>query len=88
VELCLHCSLHFRGVNKDNLLSTGKVKIYPRTGHTGPKVEYRSSSTLSLTSALDGGGWSTPRPGRFTPGSSCGAHWRGLSGPQASLDVF
>jgi hypothetical protein len=27
------------------------------------------SSTLSLTSALDGGGWSTPRPGRFTPGN-------------------
>jgi hypothetical protein len=26
------------------------------------------SCTLSLTSALDGGGWSTPRPGRFTPG--------------------
>ena len=23
---------------------------------------------LSLTSALDGGGWSIPRPGRFTPG--------------------
>jgi len=26
------------------------------------------SSTLSLTSALDEGGWSTPRPGRFHPG--------------------
>ena len=26
------------------------------------------SSTLSLTSALVGGGWSAPRPGRFTPG--------------------
>ena len=26
------------------------------------------SSTLSLTSALDGGGCSTPRPGRFIPG--------------------
>jgi hypothetical protein len=26
------------------------------------------SSTLSLTSVLDGSGWSTPRPGRFTPG--------------------
>ena len=26
------------------------------------------SSTLPSTSALDGGGWSTPRPGRFTPG--------------------
>jgi len=25
------------------------------------------SSTLSLTSALHGGGWSTPRPSRFTP---------------------
>ena len=27
----------------------------------------RFSSTLSLTSALDGGGWLTPRPCRFTP---------------------
>jgi hypothetical protein len=26
------------------------------------------SSTPSLTSALDEGGWSTPRPGRFPPG--------------------
>ena len=25
------------------------------------------SSTLPSTSALDGSGWSTPRPGRFTP---------------------
>jgi len=24
--------------------------------------------TLSLTSSLDVGGWSMPRPGRFTPG--------------------
>jgi len=30
--------------------------------------EYRYSSTLPLTSELAGGGWSTPRPGRFTPG--------------------
>ena len=26
------------------------------------------SSALPSTSTLDGGGWSTPRPGRFTPG--------------------
>ena len=26
------------------------------------------SSTLSLTSAQHGGGWSAPHPGRFTPG--------------------
>jgi hypothetical protein len=40
----------------------GKGKVYPRTGHEGPEGEWRYSSTLSLTSALDGGGWSTPRP--------------------------
>jgi hypothetical protein len=28
----------------------------------------RDVTTLSLTSALNRGGWSTPRPGRFTPG--------------------
>jgi hypothetical protein len=28
----------------------------------------RDGSTLSLTAALNGGGWLTPRLGRFTPG--------------------
>jgi hypothetical protein len=42
-----------------------KGKGHPRTG---PQGEYRCSSALSLTSALDEGGWSTPRPGHFTPG--------------------
>jgi hypothetical protein len=45
----------------------GKGKVLPRTGHEGPEAEYRYSSTLSLTLALDGGVWSTPRPGLFTP---------------------
>jgi hypothetical protein len=44
-----------------------KGKSLPRTGHEGPEGEWRYSSTLSLTSALDGGGWSTPCPSRFTP---------------------
>jgi len=43
-------------------------KVHTLTGHEGPQVEYRYSSTLSITSALDVGGWSTPPPGRFTPG--------------------
>jgi len=43
-----------------------KGKVHSRTGHEGSKGEERYSSTLSLTSALDGGGWSTPHPGRFT----------------------
>jgi hypothetical protein len=47
----------------------GKAKVHPRTGHEGPEWE-KYSSTLSLTSALDGVGWVvsvTPRP-LFTPG--------------------
>ena len=46
----------------------GKGKVHPRTGHEGPEGEQMYSSTLPSTSALDGGGWSTPQPGRFTPG--------------------
>ena len=43
-------------------------KVNPRTGHEGPEGEQMYSSTLPLTSALEVGGWLTPRPGRFTPG--------------------
>ena len=46
----------------------GKGKGLPRTGHEDPEGEQMYSSTLPSTSALDGGGWSTPRPGRFNPG--------------------
>ena len=41
--------------------------MLPRTGHEGPEGEQTYSSTLPSTSSLDGDGWSTPRPGRFTP---------------------
>ena len=40
--------------------------MHPITGHKGPEGEYRYSSTLPSTSALDAGGLSTPRPCRFT----------------------
>jgi len=64
----------------------GKGKGRPRTGHEGPEGELRYSLTPSLTSALDGGGWSTPHPGRFTPerpGTHCIGGW---DGPRAGLD--
>ena len=35
-----------------------------------PWREKRYNSTLPLTSALDGGGWSMPRSSHFTPGKS------------------
>ena len=41
--------------------------VYHRTGHEGPKRE-KYSYTLSLTSPLNGGGWSASRSRRFTPG--------------------
>ena len=44
-----------------------KGKVQPRTGHEGPEGDLRYNSTLSLTSAPDGGWWSTSLPGRFTP---------------------
>jgi hypothetical protein len=63
--------------------NTGKGKGHPRTGHEGPEGEWRYSPTLSLTSALEGGGWSAPRPGRFTPGKDTRYPlYRRLGGPQ------
>ena len=44
----------------------GKGKVHPRTGLEGPEGS-RGISTVSLTSAINGGGWLTPRLGRFTP---------------------
>ena len=52
--------------DKDKGKGKPKVKVRPRAGHEGPKGE-KYHSTFSLTSALGGGGWSTPRSGRFTP---------------------
>ena len=45
-----------------------KVEVLPRIGHQGSEGDIRFMSTLSLTSALLGDGWSTPRQSHFTPG--------------------
>ena len=42
-------------------------KVYPRTILEGPEMELRYSSTLSLTSVLDGGGWLMPCLNHFNP---------------------
>ena len=46
----------------------------------------RDSSTLSLTLQLDGGGWLTPRPGRFTPGRETRYPFIGWTCSRAGLD--
>ena len=62
------------------LLFTGKV--HPITGHEGREGEQMYSSTLPSTSALNGGGWSTPRPGRSPPGKTRYPLYRRVGGPQ------
>ena len=58
-------------------------KVRPGTGHERPKGKQRYSSTLSLTSALDGDGWLTPRPSSFTPEKETRYPlYRRLGGPQ------
>jgi hypothetical protein len=44
-----------------------KFKVHHITGHNGPEGKQRCSSTLSVTSELDGRGWLRLRPGCFTP---------------------
>ena len=63
----IYFSFRTAGRNKEIQKAQVKGKVHPITGKEGQEVEKRYSSTLSLTSALDGGRWSTPRPGRFTP---------------------
>jgi len=78
--------------NKERKLKdTGK--IHPRTGRERPEGEYRYSTTLSLTSALDGGGRchavavlpAGERPGNHRTGrwmgSGAGLYGRGKSRP-------
>jgi len=43
-----------------------KVKFCPLACREGAEGEWRHSSTLSLTLALDRGGWSTLNPGLIT----------------------
>ena len=43
-------------------------KVLPKTDHEGLKRDLMCGPILSLTSTLDGGEWSTPYPGCFTPG--------------------
>jgi hypothetical protein len=69
-------------VNCVRIYKGGEGKVHLRTGHEGPEREYRYSFTLSLTTALDGVGWSTPRPGRFLPpGKTRDPSYRRLGGP-------
>ena len=70
-----------------NAFITCKGKGRPTTNREVPEGEQRYTSTLSLISALDRGGCSAPRPGRFTPWKeSRYPFYRRLVGPQVRFD--
>ena len=65
----------------------GKVKVDHTAGHEGPELEKGYSSTLTLTSVLDGVGGNRHAPTALPPGKRAGTHctW-GWVGPRAGLD--
>ena len=58
-------------------------KGHPKTGYEGPEGEYRYSSTLSLTSALDGVGGQSQVPAALPPGKTRYPLYRRLCGSQS-----
>jgi hypothetical protein len=66
----------------DTLSRKCNGKGQPITGHENPEEEWRYSFTISSTWALDGDGWSVPRPSRFTPGKEPVPFVQELGGPQ------
>ena len=74
-SFALSTKLWLHGMPRD--LKKFKCKVRPKAGNVGSDEEQTCISTLSSTSALDGGGWLTPRPGHFAPG---------LGSPSAGLD--
>jgi hypothetical protein len=61
----------------------GKGKAHPRTGNEGPERVHQYSCTVSLTSVLDWGGWSTTNTGSLTRGKQTQyALYRTVGGPQ------
>ena len=63
-------------------IKSSRGQVHPRTGHEGPKREYKYSSTLSLTSALDGVGGQRHALATLPPGKTRYPLYRRLGGPQ------
>jgi len=65
----------------------GKGKGHPTTAHERPEGEYRYSSTLSLTSAIDGVSGQRQAQADLPPGKAPGTH-RGVGwvSPRTGLD--
>jgi len=67
-----HLLPHTTATTSHHLLPhiNGKSTVRPITDNDDAEGKQRYSFTLSLTSALDGGGWLTPRTDSFLPGKT------------------
>jgi hypothetical protein len=68
------------------VLRKGEGNIHPRLGHEGPRWEYRYSSTLSLTSAIDGVGGQRHAPADLPLERDPLPVYRRLGGPQCRAE--
>ena len=72
--------------DKENVHSSSKVKFDPRTGDEGQVEELKYSSTLSLTSALDGVGGQCHAADSLPPGKTRYQMYRRMGGPQGRTE--
>jgi len=80
--LCDNCTTGKAAAKIAHLFSSlKKGKRRPITGHESPEVEYRYSSTLSLTSALDAVGVQRHAPTALHPAKTWYPLYRWLGGP-------
>jgi hypothetical protein len=97
-SLCYRRLYHFCIINQQSRVVMKRCQLpanqptplqTTEMSHEGPGEKKKYSSTLSLTSALEGGGWLTPRPGRFNPGKDNRCHFTGgWVGPRAGVDGY
>jgi len=87
------CIFFFFPIINKYFLMAKRSLLYRCPSYKKTKSKYSSPYNRpwrpSLTSALNGGEWSKPRPGHFIPVKRTGAHFRGgWVGPRASLDEW
>ena len=77
---------------KEKLYAAGqkgslKGKLHLTTSNEGPEGYQRCGCTLYWTSALDGNGYSMPRPGHFCPRKRPGSHYTKRSSNRLYINI-
>lgn len=86
IFLKLRVYLQFGVLSEILSLPNKQIKVHPRTGHESPGVGRSMYDKLSLTSALEWGGWSTLRhyvPATLPPVKTRYLLYMRLGGPQS-----